>query len=174
MKVILEVQKLKKYFATGKKGVYVKAVDGIDFEVYKGDVFALVGESGSGKSTTAYTVMGMYEPTAGKIFYRGQDISKIHWRRPMELKKEIQIVFQDPGTSLNPSKTVAQIIGSPVVLHRKLRGEELKEAVVHFLSMVELPPEYLYKLPRDIGGGGKTADCYSSCTCIRSLFRGFG
>jgi peptide/nickel transport system ATP-binding protein len=155
VKAVLEVRCLKKYFATSKKGVYVKAVDGIDFEVYKGDVFALVGESGSGKSTTAYTVMGMYEPTAGKIFYRGQDISKIHWKRPMELKKEIQIVFQDPGTSLNPSKTVAQIVGAPIVLHKKPRGEKLKEAVVHFLNMVQLPSEYLYKLPRDIGGGEK-------------------
>lgn len=155
MKVILEVQKLKKYFSTGKKGVYVKAVDGIDFQVYEGDVFALVGESGSGKSTTAYTVMGMYEPTAGKIIYKGQDISKIHWKRPKDLKKEIQIVFQDPGTSLNPSKAVAQIIGAPIALHRKVKGEELKKAVVRFLSMVELPSDYLYKLPRDIGGGEK-------------------
>jgi len=155
MSVILRIRNLKKYFPTSKKGVFVKAVDGIDVDIYKEDVFALVGESGSGKSTTAYTVIGMYEPTEGKIEYKDLDVSRIHWKRPIQLKKNIQIVFQDPGTSLNPSKTVSQIIGAPLIIHKHLRGEKLREAIINALNMVELPPEYIYKLPRDIAGGEK-------------------
>lgn len=155
MREILKVRGLKKYFATAKKGIHVRAVDGIDFDVYEGDIFALVGESGSGKSTTAYTIIGMYEPTSGTVLYKDQNISKSHWKRPLSLKKEIQIVFQDPGTSLNPSKTVAQIIGPPIILHKHLSGDELRKAILHYLGMVELPVDYLYKLPRDMGGGEK-------------------
>ncbi len=155
MQTILKVQNLKKYFPTKKKGVYVKAVDEISFDIFEQDVFALVGESGSGKSTTAYTVVGMYEPTSGKIFYKNFDISYGVDKRPLKLKQEIQIVFQDPGTSLNPSKTVLQIIGAPLTIHKKLRGKSLIEEVLKLLEMVELPSDYLYKLPRDIGGGEK-------------------
>lgn len=155
MREILKVRKLKKYFPTSKKGSYVKAVDGIDFDVYERDIFALVGESGSGKSTTAYTIIGMYEPTDGVILYKGQDVSRSHWKRSLALKREIQIVFQDPGTSLNPSKPVAQIIGAPIILHKGIKGDELRRTILRYLEMVELPPDYLYKLPRDIGGGEK-------------------
>jgi len=155
MTAILKVRGLRKYFPTRKKGIFVKAVDGIDFDVYEKDVFALVGESGSGKSTTAYTIVGMYEPTKGKIEYKGADLSFGVRKRPLKLKREIQIVFQDPGTSLNPSKTIVQIIGAPLVIHKRLKGRALLKKVLELLNMVELPPEYVYKLPRDIGGGEK-------------------
>lgn len=154
-KYILETRGLKKYFPTKKNNVYVKAVDGIDITILEKDLFGLIGESGSGKSTTAYTVMGMYEPTAGKVIYKSKDISVASNKRTLSLKKEIQIVFQDPGTSLNPQRTIGQIISLPISIHKKLHGKELKNKVIEYLDEVELPVEYYYKHPREIGGGEK-------------------
>lgn len=150
---ILVVRELKKYFPTRTRGVYVRAVDGIDFAVREGEVLGLVGESGSGKSTTAYVVVGMYQPTAGTVLFRGRDISLPATRRPAALKKSIQIVFQDPGTSLNPQRTVGQILGLPLRVHRLAEGSRLRDRIVELLEMVELPPDYMYKYPRALGGG---------------------
>ncbi|HHV78317.1 MAG TPA: ABC transporter ATP-binding protein [Firmicutes bacterium] len=158
MAVILECRDLTKYFRVGrnKQGpVYLRAVDGVSFEVQEGETLGLVGESGSGKSTLAYTIVGMYRPTGGHILFRGQDIGMEADRRSMALKKEIQIVFQDPGSSLNPRRTIGQILGLPLVLHRGLRGAAQEEAAIELLRKVELPPEYLLKSPSSIGGGEK-------------------
>lgn len=150
---ILVARQLKKYFPTRSRGLYVRAVDGIDFAVREGEVLGLVGESGSGKSTTAYVVVGMYQPTAGSVLFRGRDISLPATRRPASLKKSMQIVFQDPGTSLNPQRTVGQILGLPLRVHRLAEGRRLRERVVELLDMVELPADYLHKYPRALGGG---------------------
>src|SRR5262245_30787447 len=114
--VILQVRNLKKHFIVGHTGlvrrepITVKAIDGISFDVRSGETFGLVGESGSGKSTVAYNVVGMYLPTSGEILYRGQDLFPENKKRPPHLKKEIQIVFQDPGSSLNSRRTIKQIL----------------------------------------------------------------
>lgn len=152
---ILKVNSLKKYFKTKKKDKFVKAIDGIDFELNRGELLGLVGESGSGKSTTAYVIMGMYSPTDGKLFFNDKDISVATNKRPLSLKKEIQIVFQDPGTSLNPQRTVGNILALPIKIHQKLAGKELKDKVIENLERVELPPEYYNMHPREIGGGEK-------------------
>ena len=149
---ILTVKNLKKYFIT-QQGI-VKAVNDINFSIKEGEIFGLVGESGSGKSTVAYTIAGSYQPTEGEITYRNQDISNESKKRSKELKKEIQIVFQDPGTSLNPARNIYQILELPLKVHsivknRKDRIEKVKE----LLKMVELPEDYIYKYPQMIGGG---------------------
>ena len=149
---ILTVKNLKKYFIT-HEGI-VKAVNDINLSIKEGEIFGLVGESGSGKSTVAYTIAGLYQPTEGEITYRNQDISNESKKRSKELKKEIQIVFQDPGTSLNPAKSIYQIIELPLKVHgicknRKDRTEKIKE----LLKMVELSEDYIYKYPQMIGGG---------------------
>jgi len=149
---ILTVKNLKKYFIT-QQGI-VKAVNDINFSIKEGEIFGLVGESGSGKSTVAYTIAGSYQPTEGEITYRNQGISNESKKRPKELKKEIQIVFQDPGTSLNPARNIYQILELPLKVHsivknRKDRIEKVKE----LLKMVELPEDYIYKYPQMIGGG---------------------
>ena len=149
---ILTVKNLKKYFIT-QQGI-VKAVNDINFSIKEGEIFGLVGESGSGKSTVAYTIAGSYQPTEGEITYRNQDISNESKKRSKELKKEIQIVFQDPGTSLNPARSIYQILELPLKVHgiaknRKERTEKVKE----LLKMVELPEDYIYKYPQMIGGG---------------------
>jgi len=120
---VLTVDQLKKYFVT-RQGT-VKAVDGISFSVEEGEIFGLVGESGSGKSTVAYTVVGMYRPTEGKIIYRGTDIGQESKRRSKEIKKDIQIVFQDPGTSLNPKRTIRQILKYTISV--QMRRSHLRE-----------------------------------------------
>jgi peptide/nickel transport system ATP-binding protein len=148
---ILTVKDLKKYFLT-KQGT-VKAVDGVSFSLTKRETLGLVGESGSGKSTVAYTIMGIYPPTAGRIVFRGQDISAEVKRRPKALKKAIQIVFQDPGSSLNPRRTIKQILELPLKVHHISTNQARPEQVAKLLEMVELPRSYMYKNPQAIGGG---------------------
>jgi peptide/nickel transport system ATP-binding protein len=158
---ILTVRDLKKYFVIGHKDVLrqepitVKAVDGISFTVKEGETFGLVGESGSGKSTTAYTVVGMYRPTAGSISFRGQDLFEGNSKRSRALKKQIQIVFQDPGSSLNPRRSVKQILELPLSIHR--RGENRMEQIARLMDMVELPLDHMHKYPQALGGGEKQA-----------------
>jgi len=156
---ILTVTDLKKHFVIGyndllkRRPITVKAVDGISFTVKEGETFGLVGESGSGKSTVAYTTIGMYRPTAGNISFRGRDLFEGNRKRSLSLKKEIQIVFQDPGSSLNPRRSVKQILELPLKIHRQ--DECGIEQIVRLLEMVELPPDYMYKYPQTLGGGEK-------------------
>ena len=150
---IVIVKDLKKHFLTSRGTV--KAVDGISFTIKEGEMLGLVGESGSGKSTVAYTIMGMYRPTAGEMHYRGEDISKEARKRPKALKKEIQIVFQDPGTSLNPRRSVKQILELPLRVHGLLNNKSGTQQVERLLEMVELPLDYMYKYTEAIGGGEK-------------------
>ena len=149
---LLTVMDLKKHFHT--RAGTVRAADGVSFEIKENETLGLVGESGSGKSTVAYTVVGMYRPTAGKLMFRGQDIGLESARRPRGLKKEIQIVFQDPGSSLNPRQSIRQILDLPLRVHGGAEGRHRREErSIRLLEMVELPRDYLYKYPRSIGGG---------------------
>jgi peptide/nickel transport system ATP-binding protein len=148
---ILQVSDLKKYFYT-KRGT-VKAADGVSFKVRKRETLGLVGESGSGKSTVAYTIMGIYSPTQGNIIFQNQDISQGPKRRPKQFKKEIQIVFQDPGSSLNPRRSIKQIMELPLRVHRVIDREQRTEHLKKLLQMVQLPPDYMHKYPLAIGGG---------------------
>jgi peptide/nickel transport system ATP-binding protein len=156
---ILTVTALKKYFTIGHTGtvkrepITVKAVDGISFAVREGETFGLVGESGSGKSTVAYTTIGMYRPTEGTISFQGQDLFPPKKKRPLSLKKEIQIVFQDPGSSLNPRQSIQQILQLPLRIHRP--NDNRQEQVANLLEMVELPQDYRYKYPQVLSGGEK-------------------
>ncbi len=147
----LKVTNLKKYFYT-KSGT-VRAADGVSFSIQEKETLGLVGESGSGKSTVAYTIMGIYNPTQGNITFRDQDISKESKKRPKHFKKEIQIVFQDPGSSLNPRRSIKQILEHPLRVHHITGNGSLTEQVEKLLDMVELPSDYMYKYPQAIGGG---------------------
>ncbi len=149
---MLTVKNLKKYFHT-KQGT-VRAIDDVSFSIKEGEILGLVGESGSGKSTIAYTLVGLYPPTSGKITYLNQDVSKESGKRPKKLKKEIQILFQDPGTSLNSVKSIYQILELPLKIHGICKSKrERTERIKKLLKMVELPEDYIYKYPRMIGGG---------------------
>jgi len=150
---ILTFENVKKYFVT-PQGV-VRAIDGISFSVKKGETFGLIGESGSGKSTLAYTVSGIYRPTEGKIVFNKQDISGKFSKRSKFLKKEIRIVFQNPGSSLNPRRNIKQIIELPLKVHHISKNKDRNRKVEDLLEIVGLPIDYLYKYPRELGGGEK-------------------
>ena len=157
---ILVAKNLTKYFPINLSGIFkkkyivVKAVDGINFSVKKGECFGLVGESGSGKSTTAYMTVGTYRPTSGSLIFKGEDISRPAVKRPMHLKKDIQIVFQDPGSSLNPMKNIQNILEMPLRVHNMIKKSHLIEKkVIELLDLVELPSHYRFKSPITIGGG---------------------
>jgi len=150
---LLVVENLSKYFKTDLG--LVKAVDGISFTIERGETFGLVGESGSGKSTTAFTVMGVYAPTGGRIFFKGAEVSLTRvTKRPKSIKKEMQMVFQDPGSSLNPRQSIKQILELPLKVYN-IAEEKRREKIIELLEKVELPREYLSRYPPEIGGGEK-------------------
>jgi len=149
---ILEVKNLKKYFPINDK-LAVKAVDGVSFDLYKGETLGLVGESGCGKSTIAYTIIGMYGATAGEIIYKGEDLVPKGIRRTLKQKGEIQIVFQDPGSSLNPRRYIGKSLEVPLDIHDRMPKAKKEGRIEELLELVGLPKDYKEKMPRNVGGG---------------------
>ncbi|MCS7103750.1 MAG: ATP-binding cassette domain-containing protein, partial [Candidatus Korarchaeum sp.] len=151
--LILGVENLKKYFETSL-GV-VRAVDEVTFSVSEAETFGLVGESGSGKSTTGHVIVGIYRPTSGRITYKGEDISAPLRKRSLKQKKEIQMVFQDPRSSLNPMQTVREIVELPLKIHLKHLSVKDREAKVRMLleEVGLLPEDFMNRFPRELGGG---------------------
>jgi peptide/nickel transport system ATP-binding protein len=167
---ILVVENLKKYFETTFGTV--RAVDDISFDVRINETFGLVGESGSGKSTTGYLITGIYTPTAGRILFKGQDIARHALKRPKNIKKDMSIVFQDPASSLNPSKTIGELVGLPLKIHGMANSSsELTERVAELLEAVELPPErFMHGRPVDLGGGEKQATAIARAIATNPSF----
>jgi len=156
--VLLSVRGLKKHFPT-RHGVLqkvrgtVRAVDGVDFEIARGETLGLVGESGCGKSTVGSMLLGLAKPTAGEIIWAGEDIAGVsHQRRP-QLSREVQIVFQDPYSSLNRRMRVFDIVAEPLIIHKLARGEALRSRVHELLAHVGLSPEQAERTPAQFSGG---------------------
>jgi len=150
-RTILEARDLKKYFFT-KQGV-VRAADGVSFTIREQETLGLVGESGSGKSTVAYTIMGLYPATSGTLLFKGESITGETRKRSKALKRDIQIVFQDPGSSLNPRRTIRQILELPLKVHDTVAKQDRASCIARLMEMVELPADFMYKSPPAIGGG---------------------
>jgi len=155
---LLEVKHLKKYFPI-KGGVFSKtighvyAVDDINFTLAKGETLGLVGESGCGKSTTGRTILRLIEPTDGALYFEGQNITQLEKSAMRALRREMQIIFQDPYASLNPRMTVGSIIGEPLEIHKIAKGSEKEERVALLLQKVGLRAEDMRKYPHEFSGG---------------------
>ena len=159
---ILEVKKLKKYFQAGRPGWFsqqdhfVHAVDDVDLQLKRGEVIALVGESGCGKSTLALTLMGLEEATEGSIFFEGRDITHASSKERKALRQRIQMVFQDPYESLNPTQSIEEIVSEPLVVHGlAVNANERRERVIRALEDSGLKPaeDYLHRFPHQLSGG---------------------
>jgi oligopeptide transport system ATP-binding protein len=157
--VILQAENLVKYYPI-KAGVLrrtvgqVKAVDGVSFELYRGETLGIVGESGCGKSTLARMLMRLEEPTAGKLIFDGVDVYSQKGGAMRRLRRDIQIVFQDPYTSLNPRKTVGDIVGEPFEIHTDvLTKRDRRQRVQQLLDLVGLNPEHINRYPHQFSGG---------------------
>lgn len=156
---ILEIKNLKKYFPV-KAGIlrrtvgYVKAVDDISFYIRNGETLGLVGESGCGKSTTGQTILRLLEATDGEIWFEGKDVLSLTKKELRSLRKEMQIIFQDPYASLNPRMTVVDIVGEPLVIHNLVKNKKEKwERVRKILNKVGLSAEYMKRYPHEFSGG---------------------
>ena len=156
---LISVKNLKKHFAISS-GVfsrthdYVHAVDGVSFDIAKGETLGLVGESGCGKSTTGRCILRLIEPTSGEVWFQGADVTRLGTDALRQLRRDMQIIFQDPYASLNPRLTVGAIIGEALQIHGLAKSRKaLEERVVELLETVGLQPDHLFRFPHEFSGG---------------------
>lgn len=154
---LVEVKGLKKYFPTQRgwrqEKSFVRAVDGVDMDIYGGEVLGLVGESGCGKTTVGRLIIKLIDPTEGEIFFEGKNISSLDQKEIHPFRRFFQIIFQDPFASLNPRMTVAEIVGRPLVIHGLIEPSQRDERVGQLLESVGLQREHLYRYPHEFSGG---------------------
>jgi ABC-type oligopeptide transport system ATPase subunit len=155
--VVFQINNLKKHYEINlglfKKPKIVKAVDDVTFNVKKGEILSIVGESGCGKSTTAKLMLKIEEPTSGEILFEGKDITKIKGEELHEYRKKVQIIFQDPYSSLNPRWKVGEIIGEPLKLNTNMSNKEIKERVLYLMEKVGMLPQWYDRYPHQFSGG---------------------
>jgi len=167
---LLKVESLKKYFRTkkllGGAEAVLKAVDGVDFSIERDRVMALVGESGCGKSTVARLVLNLLQPTAGKVLFNGRNIFEINRTEMKAFRKSVQIIFQDPFASLNPRRTIYDTISEPLVIHKLVPRNQMKDEVIDILGSVGLAPDILNRYPHEFSGGQRQRVCIARALAV--------
>ena len=157
--ILVQIKGLKKYFPITQGILFqrqvadVKAVDGLDFSIMRGETLGLVGESGCGKSTTGRSVLQLYRPTAGEVIFQGKDLAKIQGEELRKMRRNMQMIFQDPYASLNPRMTVGDIIGEPLEVHNIAKGKAKRDRVQELLQTVGLNPYFVNRYPHEFSGG---------------------
>lgn len=171
--ILVEAKTLTKHFQSdslfSRKKV-VHAVDGVGFHIPRGETFGLVGESGCGKSTIGRLLLRLLEPTAGQVYFRGHDIFSMGKKEMQKLRREMQIIFQDPFSSLNPRMNVGNIIGEPLEIHGLSGKREKKEKVLELIELVGLTPEHVSRFPHEFSGGQRQRIGIARALAVNPLF----
>ena len=174
--VLLSVRNLVKQFPVkggffGREVASVKAVQNVSFDIYKGETLGLVGESGCGKSTLGRSILRLIEPTSGEIFFKGQDITKIGQAEMRKLRRNMQIIFQDPYASLNPRMTIEEILGEPLEIHKLTNSKEEKlKRIYELFDLVGLRKESLTRYPHEFSGGQRQRICIARALAVQPEF----
>lgn len=156
--LLVEIKNLRKFFPVrthflSREKLFVQAVNNVSLTIKRGETLGLVGESGCGKSTLGRLILRLEEPTAGEIYFEGENILQFNAERLRQMRRQMQIIFQDPYSSLNPRKTVGSIIGEPLVIHKIGTKKEQEERVRHLMEVVGLRPEHINRYPHEFSGG---------------------
>jgi len=173
--VLLRVEDLYMYFPVQagvmrRKVADIKALDGVSFYIKRGETLGLVGESGCGKTTTGRCILMLYEITGGKVFFEGQDLGSLRGRQMRGMRRNMQLIFQDPFASLDPRQTAGNIIGEPLIVHKLVKGKEYKEQVIELLKMVELEPRMADRYPHEFSGGQRQRIGVARALSVRPSF----
>jgi oligopeptide transport system ATP-binding protein len=157
--VLLRVDNLVKHFPIQRGIIFMKtvgavhAVDGVSFNIHRGETLGLVGESGCGKSTTGRTILQLYRPTSGHVYYDNKDLATMEGEELRKMRRKMQMIFQDPYASLNPRMTVGEIIGEPLTIHKLANKKQTQERVEHLLELVGLNARFYNRFPHEFSGG---------------------
>lgn len=166
--ILLQVENLCKYFRAGKG--QLKAVDGLSFDIYRGETLGLVGESGCGKSTAGRTILRLYEPTAGNVLFEGENIYNLAGSKLKEIRRDMQMIFQDPYASLDPRMNVEDIIAEPLDIYGTLKGKERRDRVIELLELVGLSAEHSQRFPHEFSGGQRQRIGIARALALRPKF----
>ena len=156
---LVQVKNLVKHFPINRGFIFqrqigaVRAVDDVSFDIYRGETLGLVGETGCGKTTVGRTLLRLYEPTGGHVFFEGHDLAAMRGRELRHMRRRMQMIFQDPYASLNPRMTVGGIVGEPLEVHGVASGKEKVERIQELLEIVGLNPYFINRFPHEFSGG---------------------
>jgi len=173
--VIVSIKDLKKHFpvklgAFGERSGIVHAIDGISMDIHRGETLGLVGESGCGKSTTAFVIVQLYRATSGFVFFKGVDLTKLSERELRPMRTKIQIIFQDPYSTLNPRMTIGESIGEPIRAHKLMNNKEIKQHVFELLKDVGLKSSFANRYAHELSGGQQQRICIARALAINPEF----